>query len=123
MSGQLSHGDDEHFGRLVYIAPSADRQTIVDYITIGYSRHMIDIVSAASAQSDWDAHSGSVTDGRDRRAARPADTQWPVNILVEAHRSGAARDSPLHLRSLISSPNIVFPSSKGDACVVASRPQ
>lgn len=81
---------------------------------------MIDIVSAASAQSDWDAYFGSVTD---RRAAGPADTQWPINLLVEAHRSGTPRDSPLYLQSLISSPNIVFSSSKGDACVVASRPQ
>ena len=84
---------------------------------------VINIVPNALAHSDWDAHFDPWTDGRDRRAAGPAYTQWLVNLLVEAHRSGAARDSPLHLRSLISSPNIVFPSSKGDACVVASRPQ
>lgn len=34
----------------------------------------IGIVSDVSAQSDWDAHFGSVIDGRDRRAAGPGGT-------------------------------------------------
>jgi len=85
---------------------------------------VINIVPNGLAHSDWDAHFDPWTDGRDRRAAGPADTQWPVNLLVKARRSGAARDSSLYLQSLISSPNLMSsPPSKGDACVVTSRPQ
>jgi len=65
---------------------------------------VINIVPDALAHSDWDAHFDPWTDGPDRRAAGPAYTQWLVNLLVEAHRSGTARGSPLHLRTSISFP-------------------
>jgi len=81
----------------------------------------IGIVSDVSGQSDWDAHFGSVIDGQDRRAAGTGGTQWPVNLLVKARCSGAAKDSFLYLQSLISSPNLMSsPPSKGDACVVTA---
>jgi len=81
----------------------------------------IGIVSDVSAQSDWDANFGSVIDGRDRRAAGPGGTQWPVNLPIKTRCSSAAKDSSLYLQSLISSPNLMSsPPSKGDACVVTA---
>ena len=44
---------------------------------------VINIVPNALAHSDWDAHFDPWTDGRDRRAAGPAYTQWPGNLLVK----------------------------------------